>query len=99
MRCGHPYDDPGSHLPPPDNHSLILEEKTDWNIQFNDTITYDCEEGTWIENDTLSVPRDNYLDVKCLNINGTYDIPTEWPNCTITVNCDQPPEPLVNGSR
>ena len=70
-----------------------------WNIQFNDTIRYDCEEGTWIENDTLSVPRDNYLDVKCLNINGTYDIPTEWPNCTITVNCGQPPEPPVNGSR
>ena len=98
-RCAHPHDDPGSHLPPPPQFDLVLEEKDDWNIQFNNTIRYNCDEGTWIENDTMPHPRDNYLNVTCLNVVGTYDIPEEWPNCTRTVNCVEPPQPTVNGSR
>ena len=98
-RCGHPHSDPGSHSPPPPEYHITLQKKDNWNIPFNSSVRYVCDEGTWIENDTLLHPRDTYLDVHCLHVVGTYDLPKEWPNCTHTVNCGQPPHPTVNGSR
>ena len=99
FRCGHPHDDPGSHLPPPPEYQLSLVELPDWKVTFNDTIRYNCDPNTWIENDTLPHPKENHLDVACLNVLGTYDIPDVWPNCTETVRCGQPPDPTPDGTR
>ena len=80
-------------------HRIKLEDQEDWKVPFNSSVRYTCEEGTWIENDTQHHPNDTYLDVECLNVNGTYNIPEKWPNCTHTVNCGPPPEPPTNGTR
>ena len=99
VRCGHPHSDPGSHPPPPPEYNLTLQEQDTWDVSFNSSVRYVCEEGTWIENDTLRHPNDTHMDVECLHIVGTYNIPEVWPNCTHTVNCGHPPQPTVNGSR
>ena len=99
FRCGHPHSGNGSHPPPPAEYNITLVEQITWEVEFNTTVRYSCDADTWVENDTLAHPEQTHLDVECVHIVGTYDTPSVWPNCTHTVNCGQPPEPSINGSR
>ena len=103
--CGHPYDHPGAHDPPPeDNHIALVTpsgwDLTKWQIKFGSSVTYKCEGSRYIENSEVDPTLTEY-EVEC-NTTGTYKIPTlasqSWPNCTETVKCCQPPGKPTNGS-
>ena len=100
--CRHPHDEPGSHPPPAPEYQLILKEKTSWTVSFGNNVKYECEDGTWIENEEID-RTENSIDVECLTDVGEYNTPVRqgetWPNCTETVVCGVPPDPPVNGSR
>ena len=72
--------------------------RPNWDVPFNSYITYDCEPGTHIERAEPS-PTLNTFDVLCKADLGVYEVPSQWPNCTATVLCGQPPDHPVNGSR
>ena len=61
-------------------------------------ITCSCEAGTHIEAAEPD-PSQSSLAVECLTTVGEYDIPAQWPNCTRTVLCGQPPAAPLNGTR
>ena len=91
VRCGHPHNDPGSHMPPPTENSLILQQHATWHIEFEEEVNYTCTDGEHFENDEEH-PTQNQIRVKCTADLGVYNIPTTWPNCTRTVKCGQPPD-------
>ena len=100
--CRHPHDEPGSHPAPGAEYQLVLKDESSWDIAFGDSIRYECEAGTKIENEEID-PTKDFLDVECLTDIGEYNTPVRqgnsWPNCTQTVVCGVPPDPPVNGSR
>ncbi len=100
--CRHPHDDPGSHSVPGSEYQIVLKEEANWDIAFGDNVRYECEDGTWIENEEID-PTKDFIDVECLTDVGEYNTPVRqgqsWPNCTQTVVCGVPPDPPVNGSR
>ena len=100
--CRHPHDEPGSHPAPGAEYQIILKDEASWDIAFGESVRYECEEGTWIENEEVD-PTKDFLDVECLTDIGEYNTPVRqgdsWPNCTQTVVCGIPPDPPVNGSR
>lgn len=100
--CRHPHDEPGFHEPPSAVYNLVLKQFSSWNVPFGNNIVYQCESGMFFENNEVD-PTQNELKVQCINDVGEYNTPIrqggQWPNCTQTVVCGQPPEPPVNGSR
>ena len=100
--CRHPHDELGSHQPPPLENNLLLKAQTNWNVDFGDHVTYECPTGMHFENEEID-PTQTKIAVKCKGPVGEYETPfklsNEWPNCTETVVCGNPPEPPVNGSR
>ena len=100
--CRHPHDEPGNHTAPGAEYQIHLKEESDWTIQFDSTVRYECEAGTHIENTEID-PTETYIDVECITDVGEYNTPVRqggsWPNCTETVICGLPPEPPVNGTR
>ena len=100
--CRHPYNDTGGFDPPPDDNNLNLVNKNNWDVPFNDVITYVCDTGMHIENDEVDPTKTEY-NVTCTDVIGEYNTPmvqgSLWPNCTQTVICGDPLEPPVNGSR
>ena len=48
--CRHPHDEPGSHQPPPVANSLLLKERTNWDVNFWSNIQYECPDGQYFEN-------------------------------------------------
>ena len=100
--CRHPHDEPGSHQPPPTDHHLKLKSRSNWDVDFGTSITYECETGMHFENDEIDPTQDN-IDVECINEVGEYNTPVRngnvWPNCTETVLCGKPPDPPINGTR
>ena len=100
--CRHPHDEPGNHTAPAPQYQLVLRAESDWTISFGNSIRYECEPGTHIENSEID-PTETYIDVPCITDVGEYNTPVRqnntWPNCTQTVVCGLPPEPPVNGSR
>ena len=100
--CRHPHDEPGSHSAPGAEYQIVLKEEANWDIAFGDNVRYECEDGTWIENEEID-PTEDFIDVECLTDVGEYNTPVRqgksWPNCTKTVVCGVPPDPPVNGSR
>ena len=66
-------------------------------VPFGGLITYACDPDTFIENKELD-PTKTQITVECINVDGVYDIPSQWPNCTETVRCGPPPPTPVNGS-
>ena len=100
--CRHPYNDTGGFDPPADENNLNLKDKNDWDVPFNDVITYVCDAGMHIENDEIDPTKTEY-NVTCTDVIGEYNTPIVqgilWPNCTQTVICGDPLEPPVNGSR
>ena len=100
--CRHPHDEPGSHQPPPVANSLLLKERTNWDVNFWSNIQYECPDGQYFENDEID-PTQNVLDVTCIDTVGEYNTPVKqgnsWPNCTVTVFCGQPLQPPINGTQ
>ena len=51
--CMHPHNDPGSHEPPPVENRLTLSTKginnNNWTHAFGESVTYQCDPGTWVE--------------------------------------------------
>ena len=97
--CAHPHDDNGAHPAPPPEHniSLVIDTQVSAShVPFQNTIMYKCDGTTKIENNEKD-PTQNNITVQCLST-GLYDIPSEWPNCTITVSCGPPPSAPVDGS-
>ena len=100
--CRHPHNDPGSHSPPGAEYDIVLVDRSNWTIPFGVSIVYECAPNTHIENNEIS-PSQTSLSVECLANLGVYDTPVRqggnWPNCTETVVCGQPPELPVNVTR
>ena len=71
-------------------------EEANWDMAFGDHVRYECEDGTWIENEEID-PTKDFIDVECLADVGEYNTPVRqgnsWPNCTETVVCGVPPAP------
>ena len=99
--CRHPFNEPGGFSKPPDANNLNLLERTNWDVAFDTSITFQCDDGMHIENTEID-PSVTQYDVNCINVIGEYDTPVRnsevWPNCTQTVVCGAPLEPPVNGS-
>ena len=97
--CRHPHNEAGSHNPPPAENRIELVDRSNWTIPFTSSVTYRCPTGTYIEDTGLDDVGPAEIDVECITDVGTYDTPAQWPNCTETVVCGQPPEPDVNVTR
>ena len=103
--CGHPYDHPGAHTPPPPEQNITLVTPSGWgghywHTSFGSMITYRCDGKTHIENNEAD-PTVTEYKVEC-DPTGVYKTPKiigeVWPNCTDTVICGQPPGKPTNGS-
>ena len=99
--CRHPHDDHGAHDPPPEENNITLVDRGHWTVPFEHNIAYECDANTFFEDDEID-PIHFRLEVECIKDLGVYDTPVRnkqnWPNCTETVVCGQPPETSVNGT-
>ena len=98
--CGHPHQGIGSHLPPPTENALTLIETNftkAHNVPLGHIVTYKCKPNAYFENEEIDPTMTN-ASIKCLESNGTYQVPDKWPNCTATVSCGKPIDPPINGS-
>ena len=99
--CAHPYDHPGAHNPPPGENDIDLVlppgwTVDSWHVAFKDHIVYRCSGTRHIENTEVD-PTQTEIEVECLETLGVYNTPENWPNCTDTVLCGQPPAKPTNG--
>ena len=80
--CRHPHDDPGSHPPPGPEYNISLVNRADWDVAFSDSVTYRCDNNTYIENDDID-KNDAQIQVDCIDFVGEYNTPVKqgeyWP--------------------
>ena len=72
--CRHPFDDLGGFDEPPAGNNLNLVDRSDWDVEFDTTITFKCDDGMHVENEEID-PTVTEYDVKCIDVIGEYDTP------------------------
>ena len=90
VQCAHPHNDPGNHTAPEPDNDLVLVDHPNWKVQFEEEISYVCNTGEFFEISEED-PTQNEIKLKCITDLGIYNVPAQWPNCTKTVRCGQPP--------
>ena len=97
--CGHPNIGNGSHTAPFLENNLKLtttENMTNSFVSFGTLVMYECLPSMFIENSEIDPTKTNFT-VKCLDT-GLYELPSQWPNCTRTINCGAPPSKPDGGN-
>ena len=97
--CGHPNIGNGSHTTPFLVNNLKLtptDNITNSFVSFGTLVMYECLPSMFIENSEIDPTKTNFT-VKCLDT-GLYELPSQWPNCTRTINCGAPPSKPDGGN-